>query len=365
MKQPTIYNYVLYEKRDPPGEDGGMRYYSLSGIKDFSKPNFIYLWRNYNTFDEESTPIPNDFTRVHNGYIDCDECNSLNEQCPRHLESRKKYMHDYRFGTKVFAEDYHPKVINHSGEVCLVHDNGGRPFKVYIDHDNKEIHVYTLNRNIIFTSKFYRKEYSHSNAVIMSAGTEYQLAMNPTCSSESSESEEMSSESSESEESKVDYYDQHIGSYSYEKVWIPDGYYLTRNSESDVVQDKSGRYYGNSILAHLGQTNTKENKYLLIGESVVEFSTDDEIQRYYSTVGNSDVPYPVAIGNKYIFFSIGVPYVEPLEKYANLSEEQLSDAYTYHYGHSCFICHAYECNCDKPEYPSIEISSKIICKRDF
>ena len=157
-----------------------------------------------------------------------------------------------------------------------------------------------------------------------------------------------------------------IKTYSYEKVWIPDGDYLTRNKDGNVVQDKCSMFYGNSILAFLGQTKEKKNRYLKIGTSVDEFTTDDEIQRYYSVVGNSDVPYPVAIGNKYLFFlSIGDLIAQPLEKYANLSEKQMSDAYTYFYGHTCCICHSHNCkDCDIPEYQNAEITLTTICKRD-
>jgi hypothetical protein len=158
------------------------------------------------------------------------------------------------------------------------------------------------------------------------------------------------------------YYDQHIASYSYQKVWIPDGLYLIRNEEGNVVTDKSNRYYGNSILAKL-ETLGSLNRYLYIGTSVSEFTVDDEIQRYYSLVGNSDVPYPVAIGNKYIFFMADL-VAQPIERYSKLTEEQLSDAYTYFYGHLCVSCVSSKA-CECPPVESIKLVSKKVCEREY
>jgi hypothetical protein len=90
---------------------------------------------------------------------------------------------------------------------------------------------------------------------------------------------------SEDEDDRMSkFYDQHIGTYAYQTVWIPDGLYLTRNEKGTVVQDTCSGFYGNSILAHLGTTEAGLNRYLWISCSVKEFTTDDEIQRYYSTV---------------------------------------------------------------------------------
>lgn len=377
MEKPTLNNFVSYEKNDEPDEDGCSRCYMLYGVS--AGPDSIYLWRNYNTFDTEPTTIPDGFIKEHNGYVDCDECNALGQCCPKDVEGRSNHLQDYRFGTKVFAEDYTPVAVNcpDGAEIVMIHDNGGRPFKVYVDHERKEVQIYSLNRNLIFSSKAERKDYTHTNMVRFAANTEFKLAMNPKYSDEESsdeeeneknEDEESSDEVIEEENEKNEddksfevakYYDQHVGTYKYEKIWIPDGNYLTRNQDGMVVQDKSSAFYGNSVLCYLGQ-----QRYLSIGISVDEFTTDDEIHTYYSLVGNSDVPYPVAIGKKYVFF-MGDMVAQPIEKYDNLTEEQLSDAYSYFYGHSCELCHKSECSCVKPEYESVKLETKMICKRDF
>ncbi len=118
------------------------------------------------------------------------------------------------------------------------------------------------------------------------------------------------------------------------------------------MQDKSKEYYGNSILCCLG-----DNEYLSVGCSVEKFTTpdNDEITTYYSVVGNSDVPYPVAIGGKYVYFMLDM-IAQPFDFYANLTEEQLSDAYIYFYGHKCIICHLPQgCECETPICKSISL----------
>ena len=54
---------------------------------------------------------------------------------------------------------------------------------------------------------------------------------------------------------------------------------------------------GNSILVHVSK-----DTYIYIGETIYKFSTSDKIKEYISVIGNSDVPYPFAIGqtNTYI-----------------------------------------------------------------
>jgi hypothetical protein len=63
----------------------------------------------------------------------------------------------------------------------------------------------------------------------------------------------------------------------------------------------------NSILVNLSN-----NKYLFIGWDIYEFQTDQPIINYYSPIGNSDVPYPVAYTEDHAYFMID-------KKYANLN----------------------------------------------
>jgi hypothetical protein len=57
---------------------------------------------------------------------------------------------------------------------------------------------------------------------------------------------------------------------------------------------------GNSILLQVGA------KYVYIGSEIVQFSPmkGDTIEKYYSDIGNSDVPYPYAIGKTHVYIML-------------------------------------------------------------
>ena len=94
--------------------------------------------------------------------------------------------------------------------------------------------------------------------------------------------------------------------------------------------------HGNSILIQL--TNTQ---YVYIGHIIYEFETSDQIQKYYSNLGNSDVPYPVAIGEKNAYFMLDREYVAKENIYRNVksaikyskdfTEKEWADCYGYYY----------------------------------
>ena len=61
---------------------------------------------------------------------------------------------------------------------------------------------------------------------------------------------------------------------------------------------------GNTILV-----NTKDNNYIYIQNKIISFTTDSPVTKYFSTVGNSDVPYPYAYTSKHIYFPINRKYI--------------------------------------------------------
>lgn len=69
---------------------------------------------------------------------------------------------------------------------------------------------------------------------------------------------------------------------------------------------KPSQAEGNSILLRIG------SKYIFIGHEIYEFSPvkDDTIIAYYSDIGNSDVPYPYAVGNTHIYIMLDKVAVE-------------------------------------------------------
>jgi len=56
------------------------------------------------------------------------------------------------------------------------------------------------------------------------------------------------------------------------------------------------KFDGNTILLLVN------NNYIYISDNIQKFKINDEIIKYYSFVGNNDVPYPLAIGKKNIYF---------------------------------------------------------------
>lgn len=48
----------------------------------------------------------------------------------------------------------------------------------------------------------------------------------------------------------------------------------------------------------------KGNKYVFVGTEIYEFETDEKITEFYSMIGNSAVPYPVAVGEKRAYFML-------------------------------------------------------------
>lgn len=70
------------------------------------------------------------------------------------------------------------------------------------------------------------------------------------------------------------------------------GAYLAGSDEVD-------HNLGNTVLIKLEKFGV--NSYILVGKDIVQFETEDEIEEFYSPIGNSDVPYPVAIGTKYAY----------------------------------------------------------------
>lgn len=79
------------------------------------------------------------------------------------------------------------------------------------------------------------------------------------------------------------------------------GKYTHTNTRGQTI---SAPFIGNSILLNL-----YADKYVYIGHKIKEFKTEgDEIIKYYSLVGNSDVPYPIAVGKSNIYFMLDMVY---------------------------------------------------------
>jgi hypothetical protein len=85
---------------------------------------------------------------------------------------------------------------------------------------------------------------------------------------------------------------------------------------------------GNSILLYVNK-----NKYIYIGHEIYEFTLEDEFEAYYSVIGNSDVPYPVLLGSKYVYFMLDHVYIPRDLFKAKMNSAEWADAYAYYMGY--------------------------------
>lgn len=85
---------------------------------------------------------------------------------------------------------------------------------------------------------------------------------------------------------------------------------------------------GNSVLIRL-----KENTYVYIGDCIYSFTSSEPITGYFSNVGNSCVPYPVAVSKSYVYFMLDKVYVNKTEfPEVNFThDKEVSDIYVNFY----------------------------------
>ena len=122
---------------------------------------------------------------------------------------------------------------------------------------------------------------------------------------------------------KVDVYEQtdnmqkKILDFKYKKIFIGDN---VLNFKGYVTK---GTGKGNTILLEI-----EPNEYVYIGNEIKKFHTklDDVIIRYISPIGNSDVPYPYAIGKTFTYLMLENKYIP------NELVDLTRDVYSQYYG---------------------------------
>jgi hypothetical protein len=88
---------------------------------------------------------------------------------------------------------------------------------------------------------------------------------------------------------------------------------------------------GNTLLLHI-----TGNTYVYVGETIYEFKMDDEVDTYYSLIGNNDSPYPVLLGTKNVYFMLDHQMM-PREVFkAKMTDAEWADAYQYFFGFKDF-----------------------------
>lgn len=122
-------------------------------------------------------------------------------------------------------------------------------------------------------------------------------------------------------------FDQQTEEYSIDKKLMDVPYKKIFVGDNDLGYPgyaPKGEGKGNSILLQL----TKE-KYMFVGWNICTFDVvkGDEILKYYSPIGNNDVPYPFAVGRKYTYLMIENVYLP--NELLDFSKE----VYAHYYGH--------------------------------
>jgi hypothetical protein len=243
--------------------------YSLVGLE--LNAGYIYKFKSFNNFDNKQTKIRKDYKKIK---VDVKDIKKTWFDPSRKLLTKELIKKNDKLKIQ------HPNTKSY-----FTHDNSGRPFLVYIGKN--EAHIYKKPDE---NTKYYVDE------------DEYY-----------------------SSKDKKWCYVIKIKSYKFEEKFIG------KSIENPMTRFSAGygpEFTGNSILLKL-----KPQKYLSIGDKIFEFSTDDDIKEYYSSVGNNDVPYPVAFGEKNIYFMLDGLYI-PKNKWPKMTKEMKSDAYSYFYGHS-------------------------------
>jgi hypothetical protein len=155
--------------------------------------------------------------------------------------------------TKILTKDniYYKKIKEkHIGyKTYFTHFNYERPYLVYIK--NKNISIYNIPENI-----------------------------------------EIDKSSYDSNDNKWMYINL-VKEYTAEQIFIGKSPLIKMTNYS---KGYGAKFDGNTFLLLVN------NNYIYIRDNIQKFKINDEIIKYYSFIGNNDVPYPMAIGKKNIYF---------------------------------------------------------------
>lgn len=227
----------------------------LDGLK--YKNGWIHKWIGFNQFEQIPTKIPNGFKKVKikNAHLKCD---NSKKKLPKNNNHYKKIQTKHKKEKSYFT-----------------HDNGGRPFLVYIAPNH--VTIYKQPNNKYYIASDIKKNQKWS-------------------------------------------YTKFVRKIQYKKIWIG------KSKNSMLINDLS--LDGNTILLQ-----KKKMEYVFIGNKIFKFNTyDDVIKKYYSPVANNDVPYPVAFGSKFAYFLFEERKV-PLSVFEDVEKITKLNTYKFYYGH--------------------------------
>ena len=197
-------------------------------------------------------------------------------------------------GTPMNFHGLGPGADGSSKATYLVHDNGGRPFKVLVQPgDPKAVRVFKA----IDPDEEQEDEDDDAGdagdvqcRVITAGELRKELGAEPLLVQMADDIDEGGEEEDAEEDEELPKYEEEpCISFSAERVFVGES------------PKHGARFDGNSLLLHL-----EGLKYVFVGESVFSFTAKSPITKYVSPVGNNDVPYPWAMdeqGFRYLMIS--------------------------------------------------------------
>lgn len=181
--------------------------------------------------------------------------------------------------------------------VYFTHDNGGRPFKVFIV--DSKVNVYALDVNKMLQDI--------DNQIL-----------------DDTDEEILDSQG---------YYNKHILHLpKYKRLLL--GENRVHNYTTGPYNDVGPEDDGNSMLIDTSANGI--HQYIYIGETVSVLEPEDEILEYHSSIGNNDVPYPYAVGTKNTYLMIEevlipnkdrIRSLDPYDQYYDTKENRKYDQY--------------------------------------
>jgi hypothetical protein len=104
----------------------------------------------------------------------------------------------------------------------------------------------------------------------------------------------------------------------------------TGGTIGDHTVAQAKEFVGNSILLELA---SPANTYVFVGHEIYEFKMlHDEPEKYFSSVGNNDVPYPIILGKNNVYFMLDRKFVSREHFSLKMTPLQWEDSYHIFYG---------------------------------
>jgi hypothetical protein len=121
-----------------------------------------------------------------------------------------------------------------------------------------------------------------------------------------------------SKEKQINIYKQKTNKFKFFKSIYYENIFIGKSSNKKI-------YDGNTILIE-----KSPKKFVFIGDIMYNFTIKDDVVKYYSPVENNQVPYPILLGSKNIYFMLDKKYVDLSTFPKKINFEQ---AYAYFYGY--------------------------------